>query len=81
MEFRAVPRRRLNKRFPIGMAGQVAIGIGALLGRWWNLEAGESMQTFTIITTPNELCSLNGSAKRTRMPTLLPTIRREPAFN
>jgi hypothetical protein len=64
--------------FSIGMAGQVAIGIGALLGRWWNLEAGESMQTFTIITTPNELCTLNGSAKRTRMPTLLPTICREP---
>jgi hypothetical protein len=32
-------------------------------------------------SSPNELCSLNGSAKRTRMPTLLPAIRREPAFN
>jgi hypothetical protein len=46
MEFRAVPRRRLNKRFPIGMAGQVAIGIGALLARWRNPDAGEAMQTY-----------------------------------
>jgi putative SOS response-associated peptidase YedK len=81
LQFRADPRRRLGRPLLIGISDGSPFALTGLLERWRNLEAGEAMQTFTIMTTPNELWGLNGSAKRTHMPTLLSTIRREPAFN
>ena len=81
LQFRADPRRRLGRPLLIGISDRSPFALTGLLERWRNLKAGEAMQTFAIITTPNEICSLNGSAKRTRMPTLLPAIRREPAFD
>ena len=55
--FCATLRRRLGKRFLIGIAVRLPFALAGLREGRKNPEAREVVQTFTIlITTPNELC-------------------------